>query len=160
MAWHQTAYRPLQKQWQRSLKYLCDTWGQHTVKCHYNACHYNANASLTRSILGSQTAPTCPHNHPQVAQHMGKKVWNHRGLIGHSGNDTPLFPYKWYKTKVSHLLVMSIQSIHDWSSIKHTDYSSPMLWECHHLANMAARRPDVQNNPGSNQVKISHTHVN
>ena len=42
-----------------------------TVKCHYNACHYNANASLTRSILGSQTAPTCPHDHPRVAQHMG-----------------------------------------------------------------------------------------
>ena len=32
-----------------------------TVKCHYNACHYNANASLTRSILGSQTAPTLWH---------------------------------------------------------------------------------------------------
>ena len=52
-----------------------------TVKCHYNACHYNANASLTRSILGSQTAPTCPHNHSQVAQHMGKRceiiaVWS------------------------------------------------------------------------------------
>ena len=72
----------------------------------------------------------------------GLKVWNHRGLIGHSGNDTPLFPYKWNKTKVSHLLVMSIQSIHDWSSIKHTDYSSPVLRECHQQANMAARRPD------------------
>ena len=52
-----------------------------TVKCHYNACHYNTNASLTRSILGSQTAPTCPHNHLQVAQHMGKRceiiaVWS------------------------------------------------------------------------------------
>ena len=32
-----------------------------TVKCHYNACHYSANASLTRSILGSQTAPTSWH---------------------------------------------------------------------------------------------------
>ena len=32
-----------------------------TVKCRYNACHYNANASLTRSILGSQTAPTSWH---------------------------------------------------------------------------------------------------
>ena len=64
------------------------------------------------------------------------------------------------KTNVSHLLVMLIQSIHDWSSIKHIDYSSPMLWECHHSANMAARRPDVENNPGSNQVNISHTHVN
>ena len=42
-----------------------------TVKCHYNACHYSTNASLTRSILGSQTAPTCPHDHPRVAQHMG-----------------------------------------------------------------------------------------
>ena len=90
----------------------------------------------------------------------GQKVWNHRGLIGHSGNDTPLFPYKWNKTKVSHLLVMSIQSIHDWSSIKHTNYPPQMLWECHHSANMAARRPDVENNPGSNQVNISHTHVN
>ena len=52
-----------------------------TVKCHYNACHYNANASLTRSILGSQTAPTCPHDHPRVAQHMGYRceiiaVWS------------------------------------------------------------------------------------
>ena len=55
---------------------------------------------------------------------------------------------------------MSIQSIHDWSSIKHTDYSSPMLWECHHSANMAARRRDVENNHGSNQINISHTHVN
>ena len=26
---------------------------------------------LTRSILGPQTAPTCPHDHPRVAQHMG-----------------------------------------------------------------------------------------
>ena len=69
----------------------------------------------------------------------GLKVWDHRGLIGHSGNDTPLFPYKCNKTKVSHLLVMSIQSIHDWSSIKHTDYSSPVLRECHQQANMAAR---------------------
>ena len=49
--------------------YRCYAWN--TVKCHYNACHYNANASLTRSILGSQTAPTCPHDHPRVAQHMG-----------------------------------------------------------------------------------------
>ena len=32
-----------------------------TVKCHYNACHCNANASLTRSILGSQTPPTSWH---------------------------------------------------------------------------------------------------
>ena len=124
-----------------------------TVKCHYNACHYNANASLTRSILGSQTAPSWPS--PSGSAH-GLKVWNNRGLIGHSGNDTPLFPYKWNKTKVSHLLVMSIQSIHDWSSIKHTDYSSPVLRECHQQANMAARRPDVENNLGSNQVNISH----
>ena len=79
-----------------------------TVKCHYNACHYNGNASLTRSILGSQTTHTCPHDHPWVAQHMGKGVKS-SGLIVHSGNDIPLFPYKWNKTKVSHLLVMSIQ---------------------------------------------------
>ena len=43
----------------------------YTVKCHYNACHHHANASLTRSVLGSQTAPPCPHDHPRVAQHMG-----------------------------------------------------------------------------------------
>ena len=42
---------------------------------------------------------------------------------------------------------MSIQSIHDWSSIKHTDYSS-------------VKHPDVENNPGSNQVNISQTQVN
>ena len=51
---------------------------------------------------------------------------------------------------------MSMQSIHDWSSIKHTDYSSPVLRECHQQANMAARRPDVENNLGSNQVNISY----
>ena len=49
---------------------LANTLGTSTVKCHYNTCHYNANASLKRSILGSQTAPTCPHDHPRVAQHM------------------------------------------------------------------------------------------
>ena len=125
-----------------------------TVKCHYNVCHYNANASLTRSILGSQTAPSWPS--PSGSAH-GLKVWNHRCLIGHSGNDTPLFPYKCSKTKVSHLLVMSIQSIHYWSSIKHTDYSSPVLRECHHQANMATRCPDVENNPGSNQVNLRYT---
>ena len=38
-----------------------------TVKCHYNVCHYNVNASLTRSILGSQTVPSWPS---PVAQHM------------------------------------------------------------------------------------------
>ena len=43
----------------------------YTVKCHCNAFHYNTNASLTRLILGSQTMPTCPHDHPRVAQHMG-----------------------------------------------------------------------------------------
>ena len=51
---------------------------------------------------------------------------------------------------------MSIQSIHDWSSIKHTDYSSPVLREFHQQANMAARRPDVENNLGSNQVNMGH----
>ena len=55
---------------------------------------------------------------------------------------------------------MSIQSIHNWSSIKHTDFSSPVLRECHHQANMAVRRPDVENNLGSSQVNISHTQVN
>ena len=55
---------------QTYLSYLRMISNINTVKCHYNACHYNANASLTRSILGSQTAPTCPHDHPRVAQHM------------------------------------------------------------------------------------------
>ena len=90
----------------------------------------------------------------------GQKVWNLRGLIGLSRNDTPFFPYKWNKTKVSHLVFMSIQLIHDWSSIKHTDYSYPVLWECHHQASMADRRPDFENNPGSNQINISPTQLN
>ena len=141
-------YSETQKTW----PFLCQT----TVKCHYNACHYNVNASLTRSLVPKPR----PHAHPRLGPSgsaHGQKVWNHRGLIG---NDTPLFPYKWNKTKVSHLLVMSIQSIRDWSSIKHPDYSSPLLRECHHQANMAARRPDVENNPGSNQVNIGHAHEN
>ena len=37
------------------------------------------------------------------------KVWNHRSMIGHSSNDISLYPYKWNKTMVAHLLVMSIQ---------------------------------------------------
>ena len=57
-------------------------------------------------------------------------------------------------------MVMSIQLIHEWSSIKHTDYSSLVLRECHDQANVAARHPDVENNPVSNQVNISHTQVN
>ena len=51
--------------WGECLVYGLSNWAIHiyiyTVKCHYNACHYNANASLTRSILGSQTAPTSWH---------------------------------------------------------------------------------------------------
>ena len=43
----------------------------------------------------------------------------------------------------------------NWSLIKHNDYSSPVLWECHHQANMAARGSDEQNNPGSNQIDMS-----
>ena len=34
-------------------------------------CHYNVNTSLMRLILGSQTAPTCPHDHPRVDQLLG-----------------------------------------------------------------------------------------
>ena len=132
-----------------------------TVKCHYNACHYNANASLTRSILGSQTAPTSWDALMSVPEWLS--TWA-KGVKS-SRSDRPqrqwhLFVPIQMEQNVSHLLVMSIQSLHDWSSIKHTDYSSPMLWECHHSANMAARRPDVENNPGSNQVNISLTHVN
>ena len=71
---HVTPYTDMEFQLTIYLTYI-------TVKCHYNACHYNANASLTRSILGSQTAPTCPHDHPRVAQHMGYRceiiaVWS------------------------------------------------------------------------------------
>ena len=55
---------------------------------------------------------------------------------------------------------MSVQWIHDWSSVKHTDYSSPVLRECHHQANMAAKCPDVENNPGSNQGNLRQTQVN
>ena len=75
-----------------------------TVKCYYNACHYNANASLTRSILGSQTAPTCPHNHPQVAQHMGKRceiiaVWSATAamtpLCSHTNGIKQRYPTCW-----------------------------------------------------------------
>ena len=79
-------------------------WKPNTVKCHYNACHYNANASLTRSILGSQTAPTCPHNHPQVAQHMGKRceiiaVWSATAamtpLCSHTNGIKQRYPTCW-----------------------------------------------------------------
>ena len=75
-----------------------------TVKCHYNACHYNANASLTRSILGSQTAPTCPHDHPRVAQHMGKRceiiaVWSATAamtpLCSHTNGMKQRYPTCW-----------------------------------------------------------------
>ena len=75
-----------------------------TVKCHYNACHYNANASLTRSILGSQTAPTCPHDHPRVAQHMGYRreiiaVWSATAamtpLCSHTNGIKQRYPTCW-----------------------------------------------------------------
>ena len=76
----------------------------HTVKCHYNACHYNANASLTRSSLGSQTAPTCPHDHPRVAQHMGYRceiiaVWSATAamtpLCSHTNGIKERYPTCW-----------------------------------------------------------------
>ena len=75
-----------------------------TVKCHYNACHYNANASLTRSILGSQTAPTYPHDHPRVAQHMGYRceiiaVWSATAamtpLCSHTNGMKQRYPTCW-----------------------------------------------------------------
>ena len=80
------------------------TWSRHTVKCHYNACHYNANASLTRSSLGSQTAPTCPHDHPRVAQHMGYRceiiaVWSATAamtpLCSHTNGIKQRYPTCW-----------------------------------------------------------------
>ena len=75
-----------------------------TVKFHYNACHYNANASLTRSILGSQTASTCPHDHPRVAQHMGYRceiiaVWSATAamtpLCSHTNGMKQRYPTCW-----------------------------------------------------------------
>ena len=85
------------------MKYFC--WIlNNTVKCHYNACHYNANASLTRSILGSQTAPTCPHDHPRVAQHMGYRceiiaVWSATAamtpLCSHTNGMKQRYPTCW-----------------------------------------------------------------
>ena len=82
----------------------CKVWDEITVKCHYNACHYNANASLTRSILGSQTAPTCPHDHPRVAQHMGYRceiiaVWSATAamtpLCSHTNGIKQRYPTCW-----------------------------------------------------------------
>ena len=79
-------------------------WKSNTVKCHYNACHYNANASLTRSSLGSQTAPTCPHDHPRVAQHMGYRceiiaVWSATAamtpLCSHTNGIKQRYPTCW-----------------------------------------------------------------
>ena len=75
-----------------------------TVKCHYNACHYNANASLTRSTLGPQTAPTCPHDHPRVAQHIGYRceiiaVWSATAamtpLCSHTNGIKQRYPTCW-----------------------------------------------------------------
>ena len=78
-----------------------------TVKCHYNACHYNANASLTRSILGSQTAPAPWHalmTCPRVAQHMGKRceiiaVWSATAamtpLCSHTNGIKQTYPTCW-----------------------------------------------------------------
>ena len=75
-----------------------------TVKCHYKACHYNANASLTWSILGSQTAPTCPHDQPWVAQHMGYRceiiaVWSATAamtpLCSHTNGIKQRYPTCW-----------------------------------------------------------------
>ena len=80
----------------RSRIVCCDTY---TVKC-----HYNANASLTWSILGSQTAPTCPHDHPRVAQHMGYRceiiaVWSATAamtpLCSHTNGMKQRYPTCW-----------------------------------------------------------------
>ena len=87
-----------------SVKFQGHRATKNTVKCHYNACHYNANASLTRSILGSQTAPTCPHDHPRVAQHMGYRceiiaVWSATAamtpLCSHTNGIKQRYPTCW-----------------------------------------------------------------
>ena len=86
------------------LLFSCLVLDNDTVKCHYNACHYNANASLTRSSLGSQTAPTCPHDHPRVAQHMGYRceiiaVWSATAamtpLCSHTNGIKQRYPTCW-----------------------------------------------------------------
>ena len=87
-----------------SLQYLEIATKLSTVKCHYNARHYNANASLTRSIFGSQTAPTCPHDRPRVAQHMGYRceiiaVWSATAamtpLCSHTNGMKQRYPTCW-----------------------------------------------------------------
>ena len=91
---------------QSPVSYQCGgmAWNINTVKCHYNACHYNANASLTRSSLGSQTAPTCPHDHPRVAQHIGYRceiiaVWSATAamtpLCSHTNEIKQRYPTCW-----------------------------------------------------------------
>ena len=116
-AWcHQATSHYLSQYWPRSVspyevtrqQCLINWWFtrhiQITVKCHYNACHYNANASLTRSILGSQTAPICPHDHPRVAQHMGYRceiiaVWSATAamtpLCSHTNGMKQRYPTCW-----------------------------------------------------------------
>ena len=89
---------------QRGWTWFHNDCSRYIVKCHYNACHYNANASLTRSSLGSQTAPTCPHDHPRVAQHMGHRceiiaVWSATGamtpLCSHTNGIKQRYPTCW-----------------------------------------------------------------
>ena len=83
--------------WIRAERNIYVIWN--TVKC-----HYNANASLTRSILGSQTTPTCPHDHPRVAQHMGYRceiivVWSATAamtpLCSHTNGIKQRYPTCW-----------------------------------------------------------------
>ena len=59
---------------------------------------------LTRSILGSQTAPICPHDHPRVAQHMGYRceiivVWSATAamtpLCSHTNGIKQRYPTCW-----------------------------------------------------------------
>ena len=122
-----------------------------TVKCHYNACHYNANASLTRSILGSQIAPTSWHALMTVPEWLS--TWA-KGVKS-SRSDRP--QRQW------HLFVpIQLEQNKRIPPAGHVNTVDSWLIfdQTHWLFISAARRPDVENNPGSNQVNISHTHVN
>ena len=128
----------------------------HTVKCHYNACHYNTNASLTRSILGSQTAPTCPHDHPRVAQHMGYRceiiaVWSATAamtpLCSHTNGIKQRYPTCWLCQYSRFMIDLRSNTLIIHLRCSENAINRP-IW--------LPDAPDVENNLGSNQVNISH----
>ena len=101
-----TSYLKYHTQCCRWVVAKCNSWKAWVTQTLPNTvkCHYNTNASLTRSIIGSQTAPKCPHNHPQVAQHMGKRceiiaVWSATAamtpLCSHTNGIKQRYPTCW-----------------------------------------------------------------